>query len=100
MLLVPIYRLYDRGTTILPSVLLEPRRARPQVALNRSEGLALGIADGGRLAIEWDGRTETGEAVLADDVPAGVALVPRSSGLSLLRPMRGRLRLSTTGDDR
>jgi NADH-quinone oxidoreductase subunit G len=99
-LLVPIYRLYDRGTTILPSVLLEPHRARTQVTLNRAEGLSLGIADGGRLAIEWDGRTEMAEAALADDVPAGVALVPRSSGLSLLRPVRGRLRLSTSGDDR
>jgi NADH-quinone oxidoreductase subunit G len=92
LLFVPVHRLYDRGTTVLPSMLLEPHRARQQVELNPRDAQALGIAHGARLAVEWDGRTETAEAAVVAGVPAGTALVPRSSGLSLLEPARGRLR--------
>jgi NADH-quinone oxidoreductase subunit G len=94
LLFVPVYRLYDRGTTILPSTLLEPRRGRSQVELNPADAQAMGIADGSRVTFEWDHRTETAEAAVVAAVPAGVALVPRSSGVSLPVPVRGRLRVA------
>jgi len=97
LLLVPVHRLYDRGTTLLPSTLLEPRRARPVVELNSEEARRLGIAAGARLAIEWDGRGETAEAVITDAVPPGVALVPRSAGIALDVPRRGRVRPTGAG---
>jgi predicted molibdopterin-dependent oxidoreductase YjgC len=92
LLLVPVHRLYDRGTTVLPSTLLEPHRTRQQVELNPEEALDLGIGDGVRVAVQWDGRVEMAEAALRPGVPAGVALVPLSSGLSLLTPARGTIR--------
>jgi NADH-quinone oxidoreductase subunit G len=100
MLLVPVHRLYDRGTTVLPSMLLEPRLTRQQVELNPADAQAMGIGEGVRVAVEWDGRTETAEASVGVGVPAGVALVPRSIGLSLLNPARGRIRLSEPGNGR
>jgi NADH-quinone oxidoreductase subunit G len=92
LMLIPVHRLYDRGTTVLPSTLLEPRRTRQQVELNPVQAASLGIADGARVAIQWDGRVETAEAAFRPDVPAGTALVPLSSGLSVLSPVRGTIR--------
>jgi NADH-quinone oxidoreductase subunit G len=100
LLFVPVYRLYDRGTTVLPSMLLEPHRSRQQVELNPADAHSLGIADGDRIAFEWDSRTEMAEAAVVESVPAGIALVPRSSGVNLLTPARGRVRMSGQGADR
>jgi NADH-quinone oxidoreductase subunit G len=100
LLFVPVHRLFDRGTTVLPSLLLEPHRTRQQVELNPADAQALGLIPGVRVAIEWDGRTEMAEAAVVDGVPAGIALVPHSSGLSLLTPARGRVRPSTPGRGR
>jgi len=97
LLLIPVYRLYDRGTTLLPSTLLEPHRAARQIELNPMDARALGASDGSRLEIEWDGRVESCSAAVSEQVPAGAALVPRSSGLSLLTPTRARLRLAASG---
>jgi anaerobic selenocysteine-containing dehydrogenase len=92
MLFVPVHRLYDRGTTLLPSRLLEPRRAPQHVQLNPADARSAGVAAGALVTVEWDGRVETVEAALVDSVPQGVALVPRSSALSLQKPARGRIR--------
>ena len=100
LLFVPVVRLYDRGTTVLPSMLLEPHRSRQQVELNPADAHALGVGDGARITFEWDGRAETAEVAVVDGVPEGIALVPRSSGMSLLAPTRGRLRTSAQGADR
>jgi len=97
ILLVPVHRLYDRGTTLLPSTLLEPHRAAHQIELNPMDAQALGVSDGGRLEIGWDGRVETCSAAVSSQVPAGAALVSRSSGLSLLIPARARVRLAASG---
>jgi predicted molibdopterin-dependent oxidoreductase YjgC len=94
LLIVPIHRLYDRGTTLLPSRLLEPRRARQNVQLNPSDAERAGVGDGALVTIEWDGRAATVEAALAGEVPPGVALVPRSSSISVQAPARGRIRLA------
>jgi NADH-quinone oxidoreductase subunit G len=100
LLFVPVYRLYDRGTTIQPSTLLEPRRSRQQVELNPTDAQALEIVDGARVAVEWDSRTAMVEVAVVEGVPAGIALVPRSSGVSLTVPARGRVRVVGTGADR
>jgi NADH-quinone oxidoreductase subunit G len=100
LLFVPVHRLYDRGTTILPSMLLEPRRGRQQVELNPIDAQALGIVDGARVAFEWDSRTEMAEVAVVEGIPAGIALVPRSSGVSLPAPARGRVRTAVPETDR
>jgi NADH-quinone oxidoreductase subunit G len=92
LLFVPVHRLYDRGTTVLPSTILEPRRARQAVEISPADGQSLGLGDGARVAIEWDGRVETAELAVRPEVPPGVALVPLSSGLGLLLPARGMIR--------
>jgi len=91
LLLVPVERLYDRGTTLMPSQLLEPRRTRLAVEVNPADAQAIGVGDGGPVLLAWDGRHESAEVVLSSAVPAGVVLVPRSSGLSLRQPARGRV---------
>jgi len=96
LLLIPVYRLYDRGTTLLPTTLLEPRRAGQQIELNPTDAQALGVAAGSRLEIEWDGRVAFCTATVSSRVPRGAALVPRSSGLSVLAPKRAHLRLAAS----
>jgi NADH-quinone oxidoreductase subunit G len=100
LLLIPVHRLYDRGTTLLPSTLLEPHRAGQHIELNPEDALALGVSAGNRLEIEWDGRVASCAAAVSPQVPPGAVLVPRSSGLNLLAPTRARLRLAGPGGHR
>ena len=95
LLLIPVHRLYDRGTTVLPSTLLEARRALQQIELNPEDAARLGIADGGRVEVVWDGRVESCAAAVSSAVPLGSALVLRSSGLTLQSPARAQLRAAT-----
>jgi NADH-quinone oxidoreductase subunit G len=92
LLFVPVHRLYDRGTTVLPSMLLEPHLTRQQVEMNAAAAQAVGVVENGRVTLQWDGRNATAEVGVRSDVPDGVVLVPHSSGLALQTPARGTIR--------
>ena len=91
LLIVPVHRLYDRGTTVLPSRVLDPRRASLKLALNPADAAQVGALEGSSASLSWDGRVVTCEVALDATVPPGVALVPRSAGAALVAPVRGRL---------
>lgn len=75
----PIQRLYDRGTTLLPSALLHERLTKPEVLVHPTTATEHGIRDKARLLHE-DEAVEV--AVRLDEqVPQGIALLPRSVGL-------------------
>ncbi len=91
VLFIPVDRLLDAGTTLLPTAELNPRRARAQAVLNPQDAEAWGIADGESVEIAWDGRSARLTAIVAAAVPAGCVLIPRSVGVPLDAPASGRL---------
>ena len=82
LLLVPVTHLYDRGSTMRESKLLEARIAQLQMTLHPSEIERLGLSDLSEAEIVWDGRVERLQFAADKEVPVGSALVPRSLPLS------------------
>ena len=90
-LAVPVTKLYDRGTTVLPSELLHERIGETHVVLHSDAAKELGVSAGQTVNISFNGLS--GEAVVKVDetVPAGVVLVPRSMGLAIREPAAVRV---------
>jgi predicted molibdopterin-dependent oxidoreductase YjgC len=86
MLLVPITRLYDRGTTVLPSKVLHSRLTVPQIELNPKDANRLRIDDGAQVEFRVDGSSVRLPARLVESVPEGAALVPRSLEAKVVKP--------------
>jgi NADH-quinone oxidoreductase subunit G len=83
---VPVTSLYDRGTTVQPSKVLDPRIPQPFITLNPKDAEAQKATDGMTVNINVRG-TATNVIVRVDEsVPGGFALVPRSMGVSLESP--------------
>lgn len=86
LLLVPITRLYDRGATVIPSEILRPRLAPLQLALNPGDAERLGVKEGQTVELRMNGYVERVPTQLEEDVPQGVALLPRSLGIAVAQP--------------
>jgi len=87
LLAVPITKLYDRGTTILPAELLHERIGDASVVLHPDAAKNLGVEAGQTVNVSFNGLS--GEAVikLDDTISVGVALIPRSMGLAIREPV-------------
>jgi NADH-quinone oxidoreductase subunit G len=86
-LAVPVTRLYDRGQTVLASPLLHGRIAQPYVSLHPADASAQGIAQGDVVRLILVGAAYQLIAHLDENVPQGVALVPRSMGVPITVPI-------------
>jgi NADH-quinone oxidoreductase subunit G len=85
--LLPVTRLYDRGTLVTPSTLLTQRLAGPEIWLNPITAAAFGLQAGAALPVTLSGHTLTVFVQVADTIPEGVALAPRSVGLPFNQPV-------------
>ncbi len=87
LLAVPVTKLYDRGTTILPAELLHERIGDASVVLHPDAAKNLGVEAGQTVNVSFNG--VSGEAVvkLDDTISVGVALIPRSMGLAIREPV-------------
>ncbi len=87
LLAIPVTKLYDRGTTVIPAQLLSARIGEATIALHPEVARKLGLEAGKQVTISFDG--VSGEAVVKIDetISAGVALVPRSMGLAIREPV-------------
>jgi NADH-quinone oxidoreductase subunit G len=98
LLAVPITRLYDRGSTLMPSSMLHQRIPEPYVVLSTLDAERLKISEGAVVQLlPVDGETVFGgraTARLDADVPERVVLVPRSFGLSISGPVAVSVRLA------
>jgi NADH-quinone oxidoreductase subunit G len=92
ILLIPVDRLLDRGTTVVPSEVLTPRLARLRLEVSEEDAERLGLSQGGEVEVRFGGRTHRLDALIAADVPAGVALLPRSLGIPLDGPSPAMLK--------
>lgn len=84
---VPITKLYDRGNTVTPSAVLQPRLPQPYVVFHPEDAQRLGVAAGAEVRISLNGSTKTVTAQVDGSMPSGVVLVPRSLGLPILGPV-------------
>lgn len=92
LLLIPVARLYDHGTTIVPSDTLSARQVALRVAIHPADVEALGLSGRSQVELVWDGRVEQLEIEQSDRVPQGAALVPLSSGLAITGPVAVRVK--------
>jgi len=86
ILLVPVTRLYDQGQLIRAAKLLDQRRAQAQLSLHPDTAAGLGLAAGESAEFDCGGRTVLLPVVCDETIPAGVGLVPRSTGIPLSAP--------------
>ncbi|MBK9924024.1 MAG: NADH-quinone oxidoreductase subunit NuoG [Anaerolineales bacterium] len=87
LLAVPVTKLYDRGTTILPAELLHERIGDASISLHPDAAKDLGVEAGQTVNVSFNG--VSGEVVvkLDDTISVGVALIPRSMGLAIREPV-------------
>jgi len=87
LLAVPIAKLYDRGTTLKSTELLDQRVGSLNISLHPNAAEDMGVEAGQTVNVSFNG--VSGEAVvkLDDTVPVGVALIPRSMGLAIREPV-------------
>jgi NADH-quinone oxidoreductase subunit G len=88
LLAVPVTRLYDHGTTLLPSELLKQRIPSLSVTINPSDAERLHISEGVAVRISPEGGSPAVATIhISPDTPEHVMLAPRSYGLAIEEPV-------------
>jgi NADH-quinone oxidoreductase subunit G len=87
LLAVPITKLYDQGRTLLPSTLLNQRMAKIAFYINPQEAEERSLIDGETVQVELDGGKTALKITLDKSVPKGVALIARSAGVPISKPV-------------
>jgi NADH-quinone oxidoreductase subunit G len=88
-LAVPVTRLYDLGITVRTSPLLTKRIGIPSLTLHPASAKRLGVEAGEQ--VQYDGARL--EVQVDSGTPVGVALVPRSMGLSIVGPVVAKIKV-------
>lgn len=70
--------LYDRGTCVARSNIVQPRVPAPWVEINSHDAEELGIEGGARVDVSLDGHVITVNARVDGRVPPGVVLMPKN----------------------
>jgi NADH-quinone oxidoreductase subunit G len=91
VLLIPYTRLYDRGTTVMPSTLLHNRIAKPEVWLHPATIADLQLAVDENVSIPLGESSVTVAVKQEETLPEGVALFPRSAGIPISAPRAVKL---------
>jgi len=89
--LVPVVRLYDHGQTLRPSRLLAGRMAQPALYLATQTAARLGLGEGDSAQVNGEGWLGVLPVRLVPNLPEGIGLVPRSTGLPLREPQWVRI---------
>lgn len=87
LLAVPVTKLYDRGPTVAPAELLKERIGEATIALHPEAARKLGVQAGAEVKVSFDGQKGKAVVKLDDSISAGVALIPRSMGLAIRKPV-------------
>lgn len=86
ILAVPVNTLYNRGTQIMKSAVLNSRIPKPNGSFNPEDAKKLGIFEGEKVQINMNGLPYTIEVRVSDTVPQGVVLIPRKMGIPIQQP--------------
>jgi NADH-quinone oxidoreductase subunit G len=77
LLVVPTTLLYDRGILFVHSEVIHHRIPEPHARLNPKDAAEAGVNTGDTIALTLGKTTLTVRAVVSDDIPAGVVLLPK-----------------------
>jgi NADH-quinone oxidoreductase subunit G len=77
LLLLPVTRLYNRALAFRQSEVVHPRVDAAYVALHTASADELGVVHGDRVTVSFGDHAVTVQARVGEDVPAGVAVLPR-----------------------
>jgi NADH-quinone oxidoreductase subunit G len=83
---VPVTKLYDHGTMVVPSKVLHPRLVEPFISLNPADAEAQKATDGMTVNVSINGSFAPAVVIIDENVPAGFALIPRSCGIGINEP--------------
>jgi NADH-quinone oxidoreductase subunit G len=84
---VPVTILFDQGQTIYRTKLLHPRTPEAHLVMNPADVQRLNFTEGTTVRFNLDGRQYGAELRTSTNVPAGIALIPRSLGLPIQAPV-------------
>ena len=87
LLAVPVNKLYDRGTTVMPAELLHQRIGEASVSLHPDAAEKLGVRAGQTVNISFNGTSGQAVVKLDDSIDENIALVPRSMGIAIHEPV-------------
>jgi len=93
-LAVPVARLYDRGTLLRTSELLDQRVGNRALSLNPLDADQLGLKEGAAVTLTLAGQSFAAKVDLNAGQPQGVLLVRRSMGVPLTQPARVTLQVA------
>jgi NADH-quinone oxidoreductase subunit G len=97
---VPVDRLFDHGTTMVPSAnLLKTHLAAATATLNPQDAARLGLAAGAQAVVRVDGVSVSAKVIVDASLPVGVVLLPRSVGLPILEPAAVEVAAMMLGND-
>ncbi|MCX7839973.1 MAG: molybdopterin-dependent oxidoreductase, partial [Anaerolineae bacterium] len=85
--------LYDRGTLVSKTKIVQPRVPAPYVELNSQDAEQLGIANRARVRIAFDARVIELNARVNGHVPPGVVLIPNNLDGTAALPMGARVKV-------
>ncbi|TLN28529.1 hypothetical protein FDZ74_00495, partial [bacterium] len=86
LLVIPVARLYDQGTTLRPTTLLAGRMARAELGLNPETAAKLGLQSGAEVLLQGKDWSARAVVRVAEHLPAAIGLVPRSAGVPVHEP--------------
>jgi len=87
LLAVPVTKLYDRGTTLKSTELLDQRVGELNISLHPNAAEEMGMEAGQTVSVSFNGVSGEAAVKIDDTVPVGVALIPRSMGLAIREPV-------------
>jgi NADH-quinone oxidoreductase subunit G len=85
--------LYDRGTLVSKTRIIQPRVPAPWVEINSQDAEQIGIGNGARVRISFDARVMELSARVDGHVPPGVVLVPNNLDGTAALPMGARVKV-------
>jgi len=95
LLAVPVSRLYDQGTTLLPTKILHQRIPESYISINPADAERMRIPGDSQVRVVLDERPAVFARVRLDDsIPERVVLVPRSFGLPIDGPTTVEIKLA------
>jgi len=87
MFLAVARSLYDRGTLVSKTKIVQPRVPAPYVEINSQDAEQIGIANGARVRVVFDSRVIELDARVDGHVPPGVVLIPNNLDSTAALPM-------------
>ncbi len=83
---VPVSKLYDMGTTVVPAKLLDSHIGAASVSVNPATAAKFGILNGGQARVSLNGVEAEVKVKFDESISTGVVLVYRSFGIPISEP--------------